>query len=65
MIYEEYFDEVIILIIEKYDVVDEVVIKMVMCVQVEDFFIGYDDDLLICMLDCVYFDVKVIFKKYK
>lgn len=65
MTYEEHLDEVTTLITEKYDIADEAGIKMVVRAQADDFFIGHDDDPLICTLDRAHLDAKAIFKKYK
>ena len=65
MTYEEHLDEVTTLITEKYAVTDAAAIKMVMQAQADDFFIGHDDDPVICTLDRAHQDAKTIFKKYQ
>ena len=65
MTYEEHLDEVTTLITEKYDIDDQVAIKMVMRAQADDFFTGHDDDPKICTLDRAHLDAKAVFKKYK
>jgi hypothetical protein len=65
MTYEAHLDEVCTLITEKYDVADDVAIKMVMRAQADDFFSGHDDDPAICTLDRAHQDAKAIFRKYR
>jgi len=65
MTYEEYLDEVITLITEKYAVADAAAIKMVMRAQADDFFSGHDDDPSICTLDRAHRDAQTVFKKYR
>jgi hypothetical protein len=65
MTYEAHLDEVCTLITEKYDVADDVAIKMVMRAQADDFFSGHDDDPAICTLDRAHQDAKAVFRKYR
>lgn len=65
MTYEEFLDEVTTLITEKYAIVDEAAIQMVMRAQADDFFSGHDDDLSICTLDRAHKDAKLVFDKYR
>ena len=65
MTYEEHLDEVTTLITEKYDVVDDDAVAMVMRAQADDFFSGHDDDESICTLDRAHLDAKAVFSKYK
>ena len=65
MTYEEHLDEVCTLITEKYDVADDVAIKMVMRAQADSFFSGHDDRPSICTLDRAHEDARAVFKKYK
>ena len=65
MTYEEHLDEVTTLITEKYDISDELAIKMVMRAQADDFFSGHDDNPAICTQDRAHQDARDVFKKYK
>jgi hypothetical protein len=65
MTYEEHLDEVATLLTERYDLADEVAIRMVMRAQADDFFSGHDDDPTICTLDRALQDATAVFKRYK
>jgi hypothetical protein len=65
MTYEDYLDEVTTLITEKYDVIDEAAIEMVMRAQADDFFSRHDDDTSICTLERAHQDAGIVFKRYK
>lgn len=65
MTYEEHLDEVTTLITEKYNVADELAIKMVMQAQADDFFSGHDDDPSMCTLDRAHHDARDVFRKYR
>ncbi len=65
MTYEEHLDEVTTLITEKYDVADQVAIKMVMRAQADDFFSGHDDNPAICTLDRAHLDARAVYRKYR
>ncbi len=65
MTYEAFLDEVTTLITEKYDVIDEAAIQMVMRAQEDEFFSGHDDNPKICTQDRAHEDARTVFKKYK
>jgi len=65
MTYEEHLDEVTTLIVENYDVEDQLAIEMVMRAQADDFFSGHDDDPSICTQDRAHEDARAVFRKYK
>ena len=65
MTYEQHLDEVATLLTEKYNLADEVAIKMVMRAQEDEFFSGHDDDPRLCTLERAHADTRAIFKKYK
>lgn len=65
MTYEEHLDEVTTLITEKYDVEDEVAIRMVMRAQADDFFSGHDDDPSICTLERAHEDARAVYRQYR
>jgi hypothetical protein len=61
MTYEEFLDEVTTLITEKYNVSDEVAIKLVMKAQAADFFTLHDDNNAMCTLERAHKDAKTLF----
>ncbi|MDO8314229.1 MAG: hypothetical protein Q7T00_03160 [Rugosibacter sp.] len=65
MNYEEYLDEVTTLLVEKYDLADEMAVQMVMHAQANAFFIAHDDDPAIRSLERAHRDAKTIFTQYK
>ena len=62
MTYEEYLDEVTTLIVEKYDVADELAIKIVMEAQDREFFVPHDQDRKLRNLDQAHKDAKAIYE---
>ena len=64
MSYEEFLDEVTTLITEKYDVADDVAIRVVMRAQADDYFSAHDDDPALRTLERAHQDAKTVFKKY-
>lgn len=64
MTYEEHLDEVTTQITERYEISDELAIRMVMQAQENDFFSGHDDDPSICTLERAGRDAKAVFKTY-
>ena len=63
MTYEEYLDEVTTLIVEKYDVADELAIRLVMAAQDKEFFVPHDKDRKLRNLDQAHKDAKLIYTK--
>jgi hypothetical protein len=64
MTYEEHLDEVTTQLTERYEISDELAIRMVMQAQENDFFCGHDDDTSICTLERAGRDAKAVFKTY-
>jgi hypothetical protein len=61
MTYEEYLDEVTTLIVEKYDVDDEVAIKIVVDAQDKEFFVRHDLDKQLRNIDQAHKDAKLLY----
>jgi hypothetical protein len=61
MTYEEYLDEVTTLIVEKYEVDDEVAIKIVVDAQDKEFFVRHDLDKKLRNIDQAHKDAKTLF----
>lgn len=64
MTYEEHLDEVTTQITERYEISDELAIRMVMLAQENDFFSDHDDDPSICTLERAGRDAKAVYKTW-
>lgn len=64
MSYEEHLDEVTTQITERYEISDELAIRMVMQAQENDFFSDHDDDPSICTLERAGRDAKAVYKTW-